>query len=87
MIVGIVTGTTYDKTGGKFAIITPAFHLLDLINDKKQPLTNCKLHCGVRGESYAGFSQHRSVSRLTDRNELRNPQRQLSEPGSNKSAK
>lgn len=31
-IVGIVTGTTYDKTGGKFAIITPTFHLLDLLN-------------------------------------------------------
>jgi len=34
IIVGIVTGTTYDKTGGKVARITPAFHLLDLINDK-----------------------------------------------------
>jgi hypothetical protein len=32
LIIGIVTGTTYDKTGGKFAIITPTFHLLDLIN-------------------------------------------------------
>ncbi|WP_175552589.1 hypothetical protein [Tangfeifania diversioriginum] len=37
--------------------------------------TICKLHCGVCGVSYAGFSQHRSV--LPDRNELRNPQRQL----------
>jgi len=37
--------------------------------------TNCKLHCGVCGVSFAGFSQHRSV--LPDRNELRNPQRQL----------
>ena len=37
--------------------------------------TNCKLHCGVPGVSFAGFSQHRSV--LPDRNELRNPQRQL----------
>lgn len=37
--------------------------------------TNCKLHCGIRAVSYAGFSQHRSV--LPDRNELRNPQRQL----------
>ena len=36
---------------------------------------NCKLHCGVRGVSIAGFSQHRSV--LPDWNELRNPQRQL----------
>jgi len=38
VIIGIVTGTTYDKTGGKFAVITPTFHLLDLINtynDKK----------------------------------------------------
>ena len=43
--------------------------------NKTQPITNCKLHCGVRGVSYAGFSQHRSV--LPDRNELRNPQRQL----------
>lgn len=34
LIAGIVTGTTYDKTGAKFAIITPAFHLLDLINSK-----------------------------------------------------
>jgi hypothetical protein len=34
LIIGIVTGTTYDKTGGKFAIITPAFHLLDLVNIK-----------------------------------------------------
>ncbi len=34
LIVGIVTGTTYDKTGGKFAIITPSFHLIDLINNK-----------------------------------------------------
>jgi hypothetical protein len=34
LIVGLVTGTTLDKTGGKFAIITPAFHLLDLINNK-----------------------------------------------------
>lgn len=42
---------------------------------KKLCLTNCKLHCGVRGVSFAGFSQHRSV--LPDRNELRNPQRQL----------
>ena len=42
---------------------------------KNLPLTNCKLHCGVRGVSYAGFSQHRSV--LPDRNALRNPQRQL----------
>lgn len=31
LIIGIVTGTTYDKTGGKFAVITPTFHLLDLI--------------------------------------------------------
>lgn len=30
-IVGIVTATTYDKTGGKFSVITPTFHLLDLI--------------------------------------------------------
>jgi Trypsin len=30
-IVGIVTGTTQDKTGGKFAVITPTFHLLDLL--------------------------------------------------------
>ena len=43
--------------------------------NKKLLPTNCKLHCGVRGVSYAGFSQHRSV--LADRNELRNPQRQL----------
>lgn len=42
---------------------------------KHQALTNCKLHCGVRGVSFAGFSQLRSV--LPDRNELRNPQRQL----------
>lgn len=34
LIAGIVTGTTSDRTGGKFAIITPAFHLLDLINSK-----------------------------------------------------
>jgi len=34
LIAGIVTGTTFDKTGGKFAIITPAFHLLDLVNRK-----------------------------------------------------
>ncbi len=33
------------------------------------------MHCGVRGVSFAGFSQHRSV--LPDGNELRNPQRQL----------
>ena len=33
------------------------------------------MHCGVRGVSFAGFSQHRSV--LPDRNALRNPQRQL----------
>jgi hypothetical protein len=33
LIMGLVTGTTYDKTGGKFAIITPAFHLIDLINN------------------------------------------------------
>ncbi len=45
------------------------------MNLKKLPLTNCKLHCGVRGMSFAGFSQHRSV--LSDRNELQNPQRQL----------
>lgn len=32
LIVGIVTGTTFDATGGKYAIITPTFHLLDLIN-------------------------------------------------------
>ncbi len=31
LIIGIVTGTTYDKTGGKFAVITPTFHLLDLL--------------------------------------------------------
>jgi hypothetical protein len=34
LIIGIVTGTTFDNTGGKFAIITPAFHLLDLVNRK-----------------------------------------------------
>jgi hypothetical protein len=34
LIVGIVTGTKYDNTGGKFAIITPAFHLIDLLNNK-----------------------------------------------------
>ena len=28
---------------------------------KKLLVTNCKLHCGVRGVSFAGFSQHRSV--------------------------
>ena len=42
---------------------------------KHENTTNCKLHCGVRGVSYAGFSQHRSV--LPDRNALRNPPRQL----------
>ncbi len=44
-------------------------------NDKKRVVTICKLHCEVRGVSFAGFSQHRSV--LPDRNALRNPQRQL----------
>jgi len=34
LITGIITGTTYDVTGGKFSIITPAFHLLDLINNR-----------------------------------------------------
>ncbi|SHG06593.1 hypothetical protein SAMN05444274_1325 [Mariniphaga anaerophila] len=48
---------------------------MKVIKTKKLAVTNCKLHCGVRGVSYAGFSQHRSV--LPDRNELRNPQRQL----------
>ena len=43
--------------------------------DTLRLVTNCKLHCGVRGVSFAGLSQHRSV--LPDRNELRNPQRQL----------
>ena len=43
--------------------------------NKLRLVTNCKLHCGVCGVSFAGFSQHRSV--LPDRNELRNPQRQL----------
>jgi Trypsin-like peptidase domain len=33
VVIGIVTGTTSDKTGGKFAIITPAFHLLDLLKN------------------------------------------------------
>jgi hypothetical protein len=32
LIIGLVTATTYDKTGGKFAVITPTFHLLDLVN-------------------------------------------------------
>lgn len=31
LVIGIVTGNTYDRTGGKFAVITPIFHLLDLI--------------------------------------------------------
>ncbi len=48
---------------------------LERIINKTQCITNCKLHCGVRGESFAGFLQHRSV--LPDRNALRNPQRQL----------
>lgn len=30
-VVGIITGTFYDKTGGKFAIVSPTFQLLDLI--------------------------------------------------------
>lgn len=34
LIIGIVTGTTYDNTGGKFAIITPTFHLIDLIDNQ-----------------------------------------------------
>ena len=46
---------------------------MKVVKTKKLPPTNCKLHCGGRGVSYAGFSQHRSVS---DRNELRNPPRQ-----------
>ena len=33
------------------------------------------MHCGFCGVSFAGFTQHRSD--LADRNELRNPQRQL----------
>ena len=33
LIIGLVTATTSDKTGGKFAIITPTFHLLNLVND------------------------------------------------------
>jgi len=31
LIAGIVTGTKFDSTGGKFAVITPSFYLLDLI--------------------------------------------------------
>lgn len=31
LLAGIVTGTYSDKSGGKFAIITPSFHLLDLV--------------------------------------------------------
>ncbi len=46
-----------------------------MTRNKKQPLTNCKLHCGVRAVSYAGFSHRSSV--LSDMNALRNPQRQL----------
>ena len=53
----------------------PAFSTALTEEIKHETLTNCKLHCGVRGVSFAGFSQHRSV--LPDRNELRNPQRQL----------
>ena len=53
------------------------------INKKRQPLTICKLHCGIRGVSFAGVSQHRSV--LSDRNELQNPQRQLASDRTNKS--
>ena len=33
LIIGIVTGTIGDVSGGKFAIITPSFHLLDLISN------------------------------------------------------
>jgi len=44
-------------------------------HNKKQSITNCKLHCGVRGVSCAGFSHRSSV--LSDMNALRNPQRQL----------
>ncbi len=50
-------------------------NIIELAIMKIRLLTNCKLHCGVRAVSYAGFSQHRSV--LPDWNELRNPQRQL----------
>lgn len=30
-IVGIVTGTIFDRTGAKFAVISPTFHLIDLL--------------------------------------------------------
>ncbi len=30
--------------------------------NKSQHLTNCKLHCGVRGVSFAGFPFRSSVS-------------------------
>ena len=43
--------------------------------EKAERTTNCKLHCGVRAVSYAGFSHRSSV--LSDMNALRNPQRQL----------
>jgi len=30
-IIGIVSATSVDKTGGKYAVVTPTFHLLDLL--------------------------------------------------------
>ena len=46
--------------------------------NKLRPITNCKLHCGVCGVSFAGFSFRSSV--LSDMNALRNPLRNMHQP-------